>query len=186
MNGLLCAAAWSHAPQFARLRRGPHAPVPAVFYNLSLRRSRSLNEPPPLQKGCAWVLCGMVGERTKELRPERRFQIAKEFRGLYGPTVLAGHREEAGFDYLSVEVSYDGDYAGPNSFKGCSGGSLWQVLLKERDGAVVVDDLLLSGVPFYESPNVNNRRIIECHGPRSIYATVVEALERAASKRPQL
>ena len=83
----------------------------------------------------------MVGERTKELRPERRFQIAKEFRGLYGPTVLAGHREEAGFDYLSVEVSYDGDYAGPNSFKGCSGGSLWQVLLKERDGAVVVDDL---------------------------------------------
>jgi len=83
----------------------------------------------------------MVGERTKELRPERGFQIAKEFRGLYGPTVLAGHREEAGFDYLSVEVSYDGDYAGPNSFKGCSGGSLWQVLLKERDGAVVVDDL---------------------------------------------
>jgi hypothetical protein len=76
-----------------------------VFYNLSLRRSRMLNEPPPLQKGCAWVLCGMVGERTKELRPESVFQIAKEFRGLYGPAVLAGHREEAGFDYLSVEVS---------------------------------------------------------------------------------
>ena len=157
-----------------------------VFYNLSLRRSRMLNEPPPLQKGCAWVLCGMVGERTKELRPERGFQIAKEFRGLYGPTVLAGHREEAGFDYLSVEVSYDSDYAGPNSSKGCSGGSLWQVLLKERDGDVVIDDLLLSGVPFYESPNENNRRIIECHGPTSIYATVVEALERAASKRPPL
>src|SRR5438094_10600525 len=83
----------------------------------------------------------MVSARTKELRRERRFHMAIALGGLYGPTVLAGQREEAGFDYLSVEVSYDCDYAGPNSFKGCSGGSLWQVLLKERDGAVVVDDL---------------------------------------------
>jgi hypothetical protein len=47
---------------------------------------------------------------------------------------------------------------------------------------VVIDELLLAGVPFYEAATENNRRIIECHGPMSIYTTVVEALERAASK----
>ena len=151
-----------------------------VFYNVSKRRNRMLNEAPALDKGCAWILCGLFAEWSKEIPPERGFQQAKEFRGSYGPVSLVGHREEGEFDYLSVQVRYDGEYAGPQSYGGCSGGSLWQALLKEREGAIVIDELLLAGVPFYQSPHENNRRTIECHGRKSIYEAAVKALEHVA------
>jgi hypothetical protein len=157
--------------------------VGKVFYNLSKRRDRMLNKPPPLNESSALVMCGMVGEWTRDVPPDRGFERAKHFCGLCGPVVFAGSREEGGFDYLSVEVRYDRAYEGPKSFGGCSGGGLWQAILKNQDGAVVIEELLLAGVPFYESGNENGRGIIECHSRRSIYKVVVEALERAALSR---
>jgi hypothetical protein len=136
-----------------------------VFYNLSKRRDRMLNGPPLLNERSALILCGMVGEWTKDV---------KHFRGLCGPVVLAERREEQAYDYLSVEILYDNAYTGPNkSFGGCSGGSLWQAILKNRDAGVVIEELLFVGVPFYESGNDKGRGTIECHGPRSIYQTLV-------------
>ena len=152
-----------------------------VFYNLSKRRDRMLNNPPPLNESSALILCGMVGEWTTDFRPDRRFEGAIHFCGLCGPVVLAGRREEETFDYLSVEVRYDHAYTGPKSFGGCSGGSLWQAILKNQGGTVVIEELLFVGVPFYESGNDGGRGIIECHGRRSIYKAVIEALEHAAS-----
>jgi hypothetical protein len=151
-----------------------------VFYNLSKRCDRMLNDPPMLNESSALILCGMVGEWTKPVRPYRGFEGAIRFNGLCGPVVFAGQREEGGFDYLSVEVRYDHAYDGPKSFGGCSGGGLWQAILKNKDRAIVVEELLLTGVPFYESGNEDGRGIIECHGRMSICKAVVEALASEA------
>jgi hypothetical protein len=147
-----------------------------VFYNLSMRRDRMLNNPPPLNENSALILCGMVGEWTKDVLPDRGFERAKHFRGLCDPVVFAGRREEGGFDYLSAEVKYDSAYEGPKSFGGCSGGGLWQAILKNQDGGIGIEELLFAGVPFYESGNEDGRGLIECHGRMSIYKAVVEAL----------
>ena len=155
-----------------------------VFYNLSKRRDRILNNPAPLNESSALILCGMVGEWTdKDILPDRGFERAIHFRGLCGPVVFAGHREEGGFDYLSVEVKYDSAYEGPKGFGGCSGGGLWQAILRNQEGTVAIEEFLLAGVPFYESGNENGRGVIECHGRKSIYEAAVEALDCVASSR---
>ena len=154
-----------------------------VFYNLSKRRDRMLNDPPTLNESSALILCGMVGKWTKPIILDRGFEGPIHFRGLCGPVVFAGHREEAGFDYLSVEVRYDHAYDGPKSFGGCSGGGLWQAILKNQDEGIGIEELLFAGVPFYESGNEDGRGLIECHGRMSIYKSVVEALECVASSR---
>lgn len=151
------------------------------FYNLLKRSERLLVEPPPADKG-AWVLCGMAEEWTEDRPPPKGYARVKCFRGLCGAGDLAGERVEGGFDYISFEVKYGEDYIGPQSYKGFSGGGLWQILLEDRDdGSVEISELILSGVAFYESPLAEERRIIECHGRRSIYEGVVRALEGAAS-----
>ena len=95
----------------------------------------------------------------------------------FGPVVLAAQRQAGKYDYLSVEVAYEGDYTGPKSFKGCSGGSLWLVDLKRNaDGTVRVGDPILCGVPFYETGNDGGRGLIECHGSKSIYGVAVDSL----------
>lgn len=153
-------------------------PSGKIFYNLSKRRERMLNDPPPTDKG-AWALCGMVAEWTGELPKEKGYEHGKSFNGMCGPVVLANQRQEGGFDYFSVQVAYNESYEGPESFGGCSGGGLWHLLIKERsDGSLEIFDSLLAGVAFYQSAKENDRKTIECHGRRSIYETVVNEFEK--------
>lgn len=150
----------------------------AVFYNLAVRRAQMLGQPPRLDQRSALILCGMVGERTRETTPPPGFERAMSFNGTFGPVVLAATRQEGDYDYLSVEVAYDGVYTGPTSFKGCSGGSIWHAELKRSaDGTVTVGDPLLCGVPFYETGNDAGRGLIECHGVKSVYESAVNALQ---------
>ena len=153
-----------------------------LFYNLSMRRDRMLTGPPPADKG-AWVLCGMADEWTEDVPPPKGYERVKMFRGLCGAGELCGERIEGAFDYLSFEVKYDEDYEGPRRYKGFSGGGLWQLLLENCNGSMKVNEKILSGVAFHESPLVEDRRIIECHGRRSVYEAVVHALEGAGPQR---
>lgn len=150
-----------------------------VFYNLANRRERMLNSPPANELG-AWILCGIAHEWTRDA-PPGRFDRVKEFRGTCGLGVLAGQREADGFDYLRFEAKYDAAYEGPESYEGFSGGGLWQLLVEERDGLPRVKELLLQGVTFYQHERVAERRVIECHGRRSVYEVAAGALAKAAS-----
>jgi hypothetical protein len=120
----------------------------------------------------------MVAEWTQEEPTENGTDKLKAFKGICGPVGLAGERNEGRFDYLAVQVRYGAGYGGPESFQGCSGGGLWHALLKEKDGEVVIDRLALAGVAFYQSAIEGDCRTIECHGERSIYGPVIDALER--------
>ena len=61
------------------------------------------------------------------------------------------------------------------AFGGVSGGGLWQVIIaKNEAGKVILKELILSGVAFYQTQNINNRRVIVCHGRRSVYKKVYD------------
>jgi hypothetical protein len=149
-----------------------------TFYNLTKRRDRMLSAPLDLKVG-VWFLCGMVAERTSDLTPERGFKRVKGFHGLSGAGVVSGERTAGDFDYLHFEAKYNEAYQGPESFKGFSGGGLWQVELVERDGNLEIAEVLLSGVAFFQSDIVGDVRTIFCHGRRSIYGKAYNALARA-------
>lgn len=151
-----------------------------TFYNLDKRRDRMLLNPPNLDMG-GWFLCGMGAEWTSDLPPEGGFRRVKVFRGISGAGVVTFERNIGGFDYLEFEAKYNATYEGPESFRGFSGGGLWQVILEEHDGVVSISDVLLSGVAFFESEMIGSIRKIFCHGRRSVYEHAVTFLAKVPS-----
>jgi hypothetical protein len=154
-------------------------PSGKIFYNVSKRRELLLHQPPGENRG-AWVLCGMVGERTADLSEEdkKRYAKGKSFQGICINAAPSGRRQDREFDYRSLQVEYNATYEGPESFGGCSGGGLWHLLVGEKpDGSLEILTSILSGVAFYQSAKDGIRKTIECHGPRSIYGRVADLLE---------
>jgi hypothetical protein len=77
---------------------------------------------------------------------------------------------------VSIKLKFGTGSRVPETFQGCSGGGIWQGLLKEDQNQFTIKELLLSGVAFYENQLDNVGMEIECHGIKSIYDKVVTAL----------
>lgn len=151
------------------------------FYNLLVHREAMLSNPPGRTDGI-WLLCGFADEFTTEQAPDRGFTRVKVFRGACGAGWVETEYCRGHFDYLEFEVRYGGIDEPPQSFGGFSGAGLWQArLLRTPDGALTAERPTLSGVAFYESPLTERRRVITCHGRRSIYVHAVDSIQSLAS-----
>ena len=82
-----------------------------------------------------------------------------------------------GHDYFAFPVEYEqGSSMLPKSFRGMSGGGLWQVpLTRDPRGEITHEAPLLSGVVFYEEQTQASFNI-KCHGRQSVYRVAYEAL----------
>jgi len=112
-----------------------------------------------------WILMG-VPEASAQLSPTH---AALEMTGYFSGIHDVHSRGE--FDYLDVGVDLSMPDA-PPSFRGVSGGGLWRVSIKRtKTGEFSWDhsDISLEGVAFYESGAAEGRRIVRCHGRRTIY-----------------
>lgn len=146
------------------------------FLGLDRDRDKMLSHPPLLTDG-PWFICGVPGSRTTEEAPEGGFQEVAGFHGMCGITVPLKEYSKDGFDYIEVDADYQGGVNIPSTFKGFSGGGLWQIIPAES----VVDDftigeILLSGVTFAESSMVHQSRTVICHGRSSVYGNAIEKI----------
>ena len=86
------------------------------------------------------------------------------------------------FDYLEFKARYGGLNEPPQSFGGFSGAGLWQApLVRTPEGTLKAKELLLSGVAFYQFARTEERRVIKCHGRRSVYLHTTRAVRDLAS-----
>ena len=147
-----------------------------VFFNIGKRRDSILSgdhPDPPYFDG----ISGMIAEWTMDLPPERRLARVKGFRALYGVGVVVKKHGSNGFDLLDFEVTYGPGSDSPLSYEGMSGGALWRVYCtKDEDGQLSVSDKKVFGVAFYQSELSDQKRIITCHGPKSVYGPLIEAI----------
>jgi len=151
------------------------------FYNLSSHRQRVLDNPPAHDEGL-WFLCGFAGELTSERLPERGYARVKVFQGACGVGWVDREYCVGDFDYFEFEARYGGLNEPPQSFGGFSGAGLWQVpLVRTPAGTLKAKELLLSGVAFYQSARMEERRVIKCHGRRSVYLHATQAVRDLAS-----
>ena len=148
-----------------------------TFYNLAKRRNQMLQTPPDLCDGL-WVVNGFVDEWTKKETAIDRYKPIKGFCNLSGigatePPVLVGDH-----DYFAFPVSYGQGSVMPKSFKGMSGGGLWQVpIIRDEQGNLRHKTPLLSGVVFYQEPTTENRCAVKCHGRLSVYRVAYDSLQ---------
>ncbi len=147
-----------------------------VFFNLGMRRKAVLadDQPdPPYFDGVS----GMIAEWTTDLPPEQGLARVKGFRSLYGVGLVVREHESNGFDLIDFEVTYGPGSDSPDSYGGMSGGALWRVYCtKGVDGQLSLVEKKVFGVAFHQSDLSDQKRIITCHGPRSVYGRLIEAI----------
>lgn len=152
-------------------------PSTKTFFNLSKRRDRVLENPASFEVGI-WALTGAAGEWTMDGTAEAGFRRVRDFRGGPAFCFLDCELTVGGFDYLEFTAEYGGSSESPGSFGGFSGGGLWHILYEQTSDQLIVNDLILSGVAFFQSDLRDSKRIIRCHGRRSIYQNLIDEVMR--------
>jgi hypothetical protein len=149
-----------------------------VFFNLSKRRDLVLAGDHPAPKYFDGI-SGMIAEWTSPLPNQSVFARAKSFGALYGVGCVIREHNEGGYDLLDFEVTYGPDTDSPERYGGMSGGALWRVYISETsDGQQSVADKRIFGVAFFESEKVGQKRVITCHGPKSVYGNLIDAIKQ--------
>lgn len=131
------------------------------FYDPEVDGKKSLN----VNHVEMWVLMGAPAAFGKFTRIHADIEINGLFANI-GP----GCYNRGDFDYYDLEMNLSAPGV-PASFGGVSGGGLWRVMAHCSCSGGNIDWLrILEGVAFYQSPIVGGRRIVRCHGPKSIIA----------------
>jgi hypothetical protein len=137
------------------------------FLNLSQHKAALTQRPPELDR--LWAVTGMIGEFSEvEGDPEVRTIDAS----VHGRALFSGihhTHEREGYDYLDTTAKLA--LAGvPSTFGGVSGGGLWEIGLSMKKHVISWDgSRRFCGVAFWQSAVDDGRRVIRCHGPRSIF-----------------
>lgn len=136
------------------------------FLNLAQQRAMLAAHPPAI--GRCWAITGMVGQFSEvQTRPAARLVEASiQGRAFFSAIQQTHHRD--GYDYFDAGAKVELPGA-PSSFRGVSGGGLWEIgLSMTKSGTISWDGKRhFRGVAFWQSPVSDGRRVIRCHGPES-------------------
>jgi hypothetical protein len=146
------------------------------FWNIDLWREKLMRTPVDFTKG-VWTIFGCPDEMTKSKGKNEHFARSEGFCGLAGFTGVSKYYSIDSYDYYDLSASYDENSHSPSSFGGVSGGGLWHILLLKKDNGISFERPVYSGVAFYQTEIINNKRQLICHGYRSIYENVYEAMK---------
>ena len=147
-----------------------------LFYQLSQHRDAVLDHPFDLDIG-AWWVCGVPHEKTEAEESQAGFPGLLHFQSVCFAGGPIRDWSRGGYDYIDFEVDYAGDTDPFGSFSGYSGGGLWQVPIRELEGGTLEPKkVILSGVAFYQTDIKDQKRSIRCHGRRSVYRNVYDAV----------
>jgi hypothetical protein len=164
---------------FLRLASPQAATINAtnVFFNLSKREESVLGNEHP---SCEYFegLSGIIDEWTADHPTgEAGFHRLKAFRGLFGVGIVSRTRQRNGYDLVDFETNYAESSNAPSNYKGMSGGALWRVYIrKDSNGQPSVLDKRIFGVAFHQSELTDGARTITCHGPKSVYGSLIQEI----------
>lgn len=157
------------APTAATFRAG------FSFVNLPHHRAKLKRRRPRSSDG-VWVHAGYPQSMGTETREEMLGIVTTGVYCLSASGMVGRRRRRDGFDYYDAAVKYDGQPNVPDTFRGMSGGGLWQFRLRKKDGRFEVEDSFLSGVVFYELAAKGVVRAIRSHGRESVYGYALRQL----------
>jgi hypothetical protein len=147
-----------------------------TFYNL-LKDRETMLESPPSQAEDLWFVCGVPNEGMTYVLPSAGFSEVLEFQEFCGEGRADRIFENDGFDYVEMDVDPNAEANLLHNFGGMSGGGLWRISVARSGGEnPSTTEHLLAGLIFYEGRSMNGVRFIRCHGWRSIYKNVINAL----------
>jgi len=177
-------------PDLALLEIPPHLVATIKtrksFLNLAKRRAMLSAYPPRMEK-TLWAVMGMVAETSEVKSRTESGLVPVNIRGeaFFGVTCTADRRR--GYDYLTTYAKTTLPSV-PTSFKGVSGGGLWQIGLTMKKATGVISwagEHHFRGVAFWEEPKPPDQVALRCHGPKSIFQKAWAHWGLSAVPRPR-
>jgi len=145
------------------------------LYNLTKRADDVLAKQKPAPNSSD-ALAGVIHERTKVLETERG--RATSFDLLFCGGQSGAERSVGDHDTFTFAPANEQDFELPSSFAGASGGGIWRFFFVMKDAAPSIVERTLIGVPFWQSRVEQGKRIIACHGTKSIYGTLAALVKK--------
>ena len=146
------------------------------FFPLSATTPKFFNDTHP-KTGTVCCLFGAPVELAQETGERGTFDHILQATQFAARAQVIEEANIDDFDYLKVGL-FAGQHGFPLNFQGFSGGGLWNfpLLMNSDIGESSMSSLYseLVGVAFFQSAVMEGTRRITCHGPRSIYNTLVE------------
>jgi hypothetical protein len=143
------------------------------FFNISDKRDGVARGQPRTTYTDA--VLGVVEEWTKDAAPVRLSTRLKTFNLLFCGGDVTSKWCAGPYDLCTFTPSFEDGIEPPKSYGGVSGGGLWRVYF-EPDGSNKVHERRLIGVAFYEIPDAEGNKRINCHGPLSVYDHLIETI----------
>lgn len=149
------------------------------FFNIADKRNErlefSLRDPDGV-----WMVVCCPSEFRKNGSGEKGFDKTVKLGAFPYVTGINERYEKNGYDYIELDITYKESKELPESFKGTSGAGVWKILLKKKPEDnlenITFDPPVLSGLVFYQTGLENNKRRLRCHGGKTIYKQLYEAL----------
>jgi hypothetical protein len=130
------------------------------------------------------AVVGVVHERTRELEPHFEGTRLKGFNASFEVGEILRQDRSGPHDLIVIDPQPDEGYEAPTSYEGVSGGGLWQFICEEHaDGTPLLVRRELIGVAFFQSPPLNGKRLITCHGPTLSTESWSGKCERSVSSK---
>ena len=139
------------------------------FLNLA-RQKENLGSCPPVTENGLWAVTGMVGEFSEIQTHRERRTIESNVHGRAFFSSVQQVHQRGEYDYFDLGADLQLPDV-PSSFSGVSGGGLWEVNLSMMKSKELSWDgkRYFRGVAFWQSEVSDGRRMIRCHGPKSIF-----------------
>ncbi len=155
------------------------------FFNLSIADQNRLDS--ALSDLGFFMITGYPQELMKEVPRDRHFREIVQYTGIASVPENPKRFEKYGFDYLDIVASISNDGNHPHSYRGLSGGGIWRIDLTRRksedNSKLRINEIILAGIAFYETPISGNERTLRCHGGKSIYRVAASRIEKFIQTR---
>jgi hypothetical protein len=138
------------------------------FVNLRYHRAKQRKEKPPINHG-VWVEAGFPEELGARFETPGGDTVTTAVYCLAATGGARSAKRRGRFDYYHSRVEYEESSKVPRTFKGMSGGGLWQILLGWKKQQYYIRGRIFSGVVFYERTAKGMVSNIRSHGRRSVY-----------------
>jgi hypothetical protein len=126
----------------------------------------------------------VLAEDSRELPPERGFSQVNGHWAMIGIAPAPRESWRENFDYLELWSTL-GERDVPDSFGGASGGGLWHGLTYPgQDGVPKLQEVVLSGVIYYQGDRENGQRALYSHGRASLHERLADVIRKELSAGP--
>jgi hypothetical protein len=144
------------------------------FLSLNVNAARKLKDASS-NNSLFWIFGSPVEYSSTTKRSHHGFDSIRVAPSVCFHVILERRSHRRGFDYIKIRASAR-DMLKVKTLKGVSGGGLWRTVLTKGKGQERYNyhGVALVGVAYYErDEREDGSRVVECHGPESVFVKLL-------------